>query len=231
MCNRYGHWASISALRARARQLELDLVIDAGMDNLEPRQNIYSDQDAPILINHEGGLKLVNARWGLPSIPHLHQPVWRVRDEKGRKVSPRNNIRKAGFWSQRVPDLMLEAKHRTLIPFSAFAEPVRDSTWYSVPDEEVAFFAGVCMEWTGERLMPQPLKKRRVPTPGNWMLFSFLTTEANSIVAPVHPDAMPAVLTDPEDCLEWLAGGENSLGLQRPLPDHQLILSGQDESQ
>lgn len=230
MCNRYGHWASINALRTRAKQLELDLVIEAGLDNLEPKQNIYSDQDAPILINHEGGLKLVNARWGLPSIPHASEPVWRVRDEKGRKVSPRNNIRKAGFWAQRLPDLMLDKAHRTLVPFSAFAEPVRDSTWYSVPDEEVAFFAGVCMEWRGERLMPQPGKKRRVPTQGDWTLFSFLTTEANGIVAPVHPDAMPTVLTDPKDCLEWLAGGEASLRLQRPLPDQQLCVSGTDPS-
>jgi len=228
LCNRYGHWASISALRERARQLELDLVVDAGMDNLEPKQNIYSDQDAPILINHEGGLKLVSARWGLPSIPHPHEPIWRVRDEKGRKVSPRNNIRKAGFWAQRAPDLMLQKKHRTLVPFSAFAEPVRYSTWYSVADEEVAFFAGVCMEWRGERLMPQPGKKRRAPAQGDWTLFSFLTTEANGIVAPVHPDAMPSVLTDPEDCLEWLAGGEESLRLQRALPDHQLCVSGHD---
>lgn len=64
--------------------MELDLIAEAGMDNLEPRKNIYSDQDAPILNNHDAGLKLVNARWGLPSIPHLTEPVWRVRDEKGR---------------------------------------------------------------------------------------------------------------------------------------------------
>ena len=30
---------------------------------------------------------------------------------------------------------------------------------------------------------------------------------------------MPVVLTDPDECKEWLSGGANSLRLQRPLDD------------
>lgn len=228
MCNRYGHWGSLSALRARARQMELDLVVDTGLGNLEPLENIYPDQDAPILIGSEHGLRLTNARWGMPSLPYPEEPVWRPRDEQGRKVSPRNNIRKANFWAGRVPDLILESVHRALVPFSAFAEPVRSSTWFNVVDEEVAFFAGVHMQWTGERLKPQPGKKRRAPEHDDWTLFSFLTTEANSVVEPVHPDAMPVVLTDPKECWTWLSGGEDSLSLQRPLPSIHLQISHKD---
>jgi hypothetical protein len=35
-------------------------------------------------------------------------------------------------------------------------------------------------------------------------LFGFLTTEANGIVAPIHPKAMPVILTTPEEADLWL---------------------------
>jgi len=216
MCNRYGHWATLADLRARARQMQLELISGAEMGNLEPQANIYADQDAPILTNAEGGLSLRRARWGLPP--------FRERDAKGRLERPRNNIRKTEFWQRSNPALMLEPAHRCLVPFSAFAEPTRDSTWFMVPDEEVAFFAGVCMDWTGERLKNQPGKTRRSREPDDWLLYAFLTTEANEIVAPIHPDAMPVVLTDPSECREWLSGGETSLRLQRPLSDDLLTV-------
>lgn len=214
MCNRYGHWATLAALRARAAELQRELFTSAEMGNLEPHPNIYADQDAPILTNHDGGLMLRRARWGLPPFAEF--------DAKGRRNTPRNNIRKTDFWRQRSPELMHYAAHRCLVPFSAFAEPTRDSSWFRVPGEEVAFFAGVCMDWFGERLKAQPGKKRRARELDDWLLYAFLTTEANSVVAPVHPDAMPVVLTDPEDCAAWLAGGTDSYALQRALPDKQL---------
>ena len=204
----------MTALRERAKRLRRELEIDPAMGNLRPQENIYADQDAPIMIGSKGKLKLKKARWGLPP--------FRERDAKGRLERPRNNIRKTDFWLRSYPDVILSAEHRCLVPFSAFAEPTRDSTWFTVADEEVAFFAGVWMEWSGERLKEQPGKSRRSREHDDWLLYAFLTTEANSIVAPVHPDAMPVVLTEDEDCLEWLDGGESSMRLQRPLPDEQL---------
>ena len=56
----------------------------------------------------------------------------------------------------------------------------------------------------------------------DWTLFSFLTTEANDVVRPVHEKAMPVILIDPDEQAEWLGGGEASLHLQRPLPNAQL---------
>lgn len=199
--------------------MELAFCLD-GAGNLEPLPNIYADQDGPILTNHHDGLMLQQARWGLPP--------FRERDGKGRLERPRNNIRKTDFWQQRYPEIMLDASHRCLVPFSAFAEPARDSTWFSVIDEEVAFFAGVCMTWSGERLKSQPGQARRKREADDWLLYAFLTTEANSTVAPVHPDAMPVILTDPGECKDWLSGGSDSLRLQRPFDDGLLAIVAED---
>jgi putative SOS response-associated peptidase YedK len=39
---------------------------------------------------------------------------------------------------------------------------------------------------------------------GEHELFGFLTTEANSIVAPIRPKAMPVILTTTEELDHWL---------------------------
>ena len=50
-----------------------------------------------------------------------------------------------------------------------------------------------------------------------------LTTEANSIVAPIHPKAMPVILTTRDEFDLWLEGETvEALKLQRPLPDEML---------
>jgi putative SOS response-associated peptidase YedK len=39
---------------------------------------------------------------------------------------------------------------------------------------------------------------------GNHELFGFLTTEANAVVAPIHPKAMPVIPTSPAEVDRWL---------------------------
>jgi putative SOS response-associated peptidase YedK len=41
---------------------------------------------------------------------------------------------------------------------------------------------------------------------GRHELFGFLTTDANAIVAPIHPKAMPVILTTASDVDQWLPG-------------------------
>lgn len=36
-------------------------------------------------------------------------------------------------------------------------------------------------------------------------LFAFLTTDPNAEVKPIHPNAMPVILTTPEECEAWMA--------------------------
>jgi putative SOS response-associated peptidase YedK len=73
---------------------------------------------------------------------------------------------------------------------------------------------------------------KSAPVEGEHELFAFLTTEANEIVAPIHPKAMPVILTTPEEVHLWLAAdAPEALELQRPLPDDALriVASGEKE--
>jgi putative SOS response-associated peptidase YedK len=45
----------------------------------------------------------------------------------------------------------------------------------------------------------------------------------NAVVGPIHPKAMPAILTTREEVEQWLTAPPNdALALQRPLPDDAL---------
>lgn len=213
MCNRYAQSGSVAAIRAFVDLLDKELLTTAGTDNLAQQSNIYPDQDAPIIrVRGEGKVELAMLRWGFPPIPAQRDVITNIRNLSSK------------WWRDVNRQWMVEAEYRCLVPFTAFAEPVQDSIWFKVPDQELAFFAGVWRPWHGERLAPVLGKTRRARQTGDWELYAFLTTEANSVVRPVHEKAMPVILSEPEECSEWLAGGEESLvRLQRPLGDALLV--------
>jgi hypothetical protein len=73
---------------------------------------------------------------------------------------------------------------------------------------------------------------KSAPVDGEHELFGFLTTEANGAVAPIHPKAMPAILTTPDEVDQWLeAEAIDSLTLQRPLPDDALRIVAKGEKE
>jgi putative SOS response-associated peptidase YedK len=59
------------------------------------------------------------------------------------------------------------------------------------------------------------------------------TTEANAIVAPIHPKAMPVILTTPAEFDQWLLDADalGALALPRPLPGDPLwrVAKGEKE--
>lgn len=216
MCNRYENRGSVNEIRRLATRLKRDLATTPATDNLPPADNVYPDRDAAIIRNREnGGLELTMARWGLPAIPGQSAPITNIRNLKSR------------WWRITNLRLMTDPAQRCLVPFTAFAEPLRNPTWFVVHDVEIACFAGVWQTWSGPRLAERAGKKQREKEIRDWTLFAFLTTDANDVVRPFHERASPVILIDPVEQAEWLAGGEQSFHLQRPLANDRLAIRAQ----
>jgi putative SOS response-associated peptidase YedK len=116
---------------------------------------------------------------------------------------------------------------RDLVLRISDTKPRKTPKWFALAyDRPLSAFAGLWTQWRGVR------GPRSALIDGEHELFGFLTTEANAVVAPIHPKAMPVILTTPEEIDLWLlADAPKALELQRPLPDGVLgiVASGERE--
>jgi putative SOS response-associated peptidase YedK len=174
---------------------------------------IFPDQMAPIVrAGVDGERELVTARWGMPGPPQYGgAPVTNIRNVS----SP--------HWRG-----WLGKRNRCLVPATSFCEyadtkPHKTPIWFALGEDRPLFaFAGLWTSWRGLR------GPKTAPIHGEHQLFGFLTTEANAIVAPIHPKAMPVILTTPAEFERWLeADTVDALALQRPLPDDALRIVSQ----
>lgn len=208
MCNLY---------RYEPRQYGFNFKLSPRLGNNAPMY-VGADQDGPVLVSGNDGLELTMMRWGFPPTS--------ARTRDGKWAAPITNIRnlESRWWQDVNRRWLTEKAYRCLVPFARFAEPVpgkgRENAWFEATTEN-AFFAGIWRPWTGDtRLVPVDGKARRQRAEASLDLFAFLTTEPNDIVRPIHPKAMPVILTEAEEISDWMAGGVGSLVLQRPLdPD------------
>lgn len=174
--------------------------------NLPPLPGISPDMPAPVVINQPGGREMVMMRWGFRhTAPGSGEKI-----RRGYVTNVRHTD--SVFWR---PYLM-RPELRCLVPATSFCEPDNRSgktVWTRFALDEsrpLFFFAGVWRTWMGTR------GTKSKPEEGEHLLFSFLTTNPNSEVAPIHPKAMPVLLLDETACDTWLSAPvEEALKLQR----------------
>ena len=201
MCNLYSLTAGQAAIR------ELFKVVRDLTGNLAPQPAIFPDQIAPVvLVNQDGERELANLRWGFPPPPNVpgKHPVTNVRNTA------------SSYWKP-----YLSAQHRCLVPFTSFSEYAdkggkKIPTWFARDeDRPLMAFAGIWRVWRGERGTKTEVAEHGAE---EHELFAFLTCPPNSVVEPIHPKAMPVILTESGEWDAWLGGEtQEAMALQRPL--------------
>lgn len=113
------------------------------------------------------------------------------------------------------------------MPFTSFSEfnkPAGGDIWFALGEQRpTAFFAGI---WTPKWKSVRKLKEGEVEAD----LYAFLTTEPNAEIKPIHPKAMPVILTTPDECEMWMSAPWGiAQELQRPLADGLLQIVARGE--
>jgi putative SOS response-associated peptidase YedK len=234
MCNLYNVSIGPQAI------LEFTRAMLNAAGNLQPGK-IYPDYAAPIVRDVDGVRTLTKARWGMPSSKKALLDATSKRADKLRAKG--KEIDDAAFREllRMEPDIgttnirntssshwrpWLGVENRCVVPATSFSEygQVRGADgklplhWLATGQEAPLFmFAGIWTTWTSVR----KAREGEVTTD----ISAFLTTEPNDVVAPIHPKAMPVILTETEEIETWLrAPWEEAKLLQRPLPSQMLSL-------
>lgn len=225
MCNLY------SLTKGQAAIIQFTRAMRDSTGNLPPLPGIFPDYKAPVVANKGGIRELCMMRWGMPSSQFAQMQAGKKRapklEAKGKPVDFKEllrmepdggttNIRNTSnkHWQR-----WLGVEHRCVVPFTSFSEFNKakgGDIWFALDDNRpLAVFAGIWTNWTSVR------KVKEGETTND--LFGFLTTEPNDVIGPIHPKAMPVILTKREEIETWLtAPADEALKLQRPLVDGAL---------
>ncbi|OBX17911.1 hypothetical protein A9995_14010 [Erythrobacter sp. QSSC1-22B] len=165
--------------------------------NLQTRDAIYPDQTAPVIRRVGDELTMENMIWGIPGWSEKQRPITNVRNLE------------SGFWKP----MLSSSDAKVLVPVSQFCEwagekGAKTKVWFGMKDEPLFAFAGIFRK-TGEG-----------------MRYAFLTTEPNSLVAPVHPKAMPVIIRQ-SDYASWLQSDyRTAVELALPYRSEEMKLTG-----
>lgn len=86
MCNDYGNRIPFSDYVSAFSELWLPIVLPEAAPNLEPRDDIWPTETAPVLRRHGNGVELAQLRWGFPPQRPKAPPVINFRSE-GRRFT------------------------------------------------------------------------------------------------------------------------------------------------
>lgn len=223
-----------SITKGQAAIIALTRALRDTTSNLPSMPGVFPDYRAPIVRNAPDGVRELSlARWEMPS---SHPALFEATKKRAAKLEAKSkavdfkellrmepdsgttNIRntKSKHWTR-----WLGVENRCVVPFSSFSEFNKaegGDIWVAFDESRpLAVFAGLWTNWTSVR------KVKEGETTNH--LFAFLTTDPNNVVGPIHPKAMPVILTKPDEIETWLtAPTEESLKLQRPLPDGMLTI-------
>ena len=194
---------------------------DDHLGNLAPLPAIFPRHDAPMVrLGGEGTRELVLAHWGFP-IPQTSKRTGQPIMPKAVNNARDDKLMASGFWRESL------IARRCLIPATSFCEAQGRAPavhhWFAVLDEDdepAPFaFAGIWRRWRG-------LYKDE---PREMDVVSMVTTTPNELVAPVHPDRMPAILA-PRDHAAWMeAPPGEALALIRPHPAERMAVINRGE--
>ena len=226
MCNLYTMKLSADEVRGLLHHYKLvgkdwAAILAAEQAAMNESGLVYPKYPAPVVTVQDGVETLERMRWGMPG------PIFPTKGGKPARPSFITNIRNtaSGHWKRWLAGTNVTSggeKHaggRCIVPAIAFAEPDKTTSkpvinrWFGRTDGLPFFFAGVWREWTGDH------GTIKAPDIGRHRLYSFLTTEPNDVVKPVHEKAMPVMLLSAEDVTRWLYGtAADALSLQKPVP-------------
>jgi len=193
MCGRYTQTAAFDELALRFGIT----VEDTALEELDPRYNVAPSQAVPIVVGHNGGRRLVMARWGF-------RPAWM----KDSRLAPINAKAETVATSRMFQGAL---KHsRCLVPADGFYE------WKPVPGQRrkqpyyLRLKGGGLFAFAG----------LYTPAGAAPATCTIITTLPNELAAAIH-DRMPVIL-EPDDEGRWtdarVSDPAEVLPCLRPLP-------------
>ncbi|MEO3414071.1 SOS response-associated peptidase [Roseovarius sp. CAU 1744] len=218
MCNLYSSTKPVEAMR----QLFDVPVKNVHLGNAEPLAAIWPKYPGYVMRHtKDGERELVTLSWGFRTT--------KVSKKTGKTLQPAawnnardNKVATSGLWRGSFQ------QRRCLVPATSFCEAKGRNPatyyWFGLDggEERPLFaFAGL---WTVSQF-------EGPDGPDRCEVYTIITTSANDLVKPVHPDRMP-VIVPPEKYETWMAGSaDDALEVLEPYPADQMKVfkSGENE--